>query len=257
MTRSRKGMSFVRHTLGGKGFQPDTPCRHRVVERIRSFRRTHHFVCDQRFVALFPMDGNVLRYTRGGSLPDGGRPLFGHIVSSSSGAFFMGQFKGEMAMKEDRAVSKRRLGAMELLGICGFAFFFGWMLVAFYWLFVIFLQDIPIALRDGIQLFIFIGMTSGYVVLHLVAKRLELSRIAVPLLATETILTLLLPLCALALSFDIALPVPLLCGINLLTGLCGASLTVSWLDVSSRIRLLGLERFTGLSLVGGGVLFCS
>lgn len=167
----------------------------------------------------------------------------------------MGQFKGEMAMKEDRAVSKRRLGAMELLGICGFAFFFGWMLVAFYWLFVIFLQDIPIALRDGIQLFIFIGMASGYMVLHLVAKRLEINRIAVPMLAAEAMLTLLLPLCALALSFGIALPVPLLCGVNLLTGLCGASLTVGWLDVSSRIRLLSLERFTSLSLVGGGILF--
>lgn len=41
-------------------------------------------------------------------------------------------------------------GAMELLGVGGFALFFGWMLITFYWLFAIFLQSLPTGERDTI-----------------------------------------------------------------------------------------------------------
>ena len=54
-------------------------------------------------------------------------------------------------------------GAMELLGVGGFALFFGWMLITFYWLFAIFLQSLPTGERDTIQLFIFIGIALGLV----------------------------------------------------------------------------------------------
>ena len=57
-------------------------------------------------------------------------------------------------------------GAMELLGVGGFALFFGWMLITFYWLFAIFLQSLPTGERDTIQLFIFIGIALGYAICH-------------------------------------------------------------------------------------------
>ena len=60
-------------------------------------------------------------------------------------------------------------GAMELLGVGGFALFFGWMLITFYWLFAIFLQSLPTGERDTIQLFIFIGIALGYAICHFLA----------------------------------------------------------------------------------------
>ena len=58
---------------------------------------------------------------------------------------------GKMAKEKQRSGAD---GAMELLGVGGFALFFGWMLITFYWLFAIFLQGLPTGDRDMIQLFI-------------------------------------------------------------------------------------------------------
>lgn len=158
-------------------------------------------------------------------------------------------------MDEGKASSKRRIGAMELLGIGGFACFFGWMLVSYYWLFAEFIQDTPVAERDGIQLFVFAGMALGYLALHLASKSKKFNPFKLPALVTDAVLALLLPLAALLLSFDVPIPSPLLCVVNLCAGFGGASLTVSWLDVGSRIRVQSYARFTSLSLVGGGILF--
>lgn len=158
-------------------------------------------------------------------------------------------------MDDEKAGSKRRIGAMELLGIGGFACFFGWMFVSYYWLFAVFIQDTPISERDGIQLFVFAGMALGYIALHLASKSAKFDPFKFPALVTDAVLALLLPASALLLSFDVALPTPVLCAVNLCAGFGGASLTVSWLDVSSRIRLQSFPRFTSLSMAGGGALF--
>ncbi|HIW75404.1 MULTISPECIES: helix-turn-helix transcriptional regulator [Gordonibacter] len=159
-------------------------------------------------------------------------------------------------MDDSKAVSKRQIGAMELLGMGGFACFFGWMFVSFYWLFAVFIQDTPIAERDGIQLFVFAGITLGYLILHLVSKNARFDPFKLPVLIGSAVLALLLPGTALLLSFGAPVPpAPVLCIINLCAGFSGASLTVSWLDVGSRIRVQNYPRFTSLSLAGGGALF--
>ena len=140
-------------------------------------------------------------------------------------------------MDDGKTVDMRRIGAMELLGIGGFSCFFGWMLVSYYWLFAEAIQDTPVAERDAIQLFVFAGLALGYLSLHLLAKNSRFDPFRLSALATDAALALLLPIAALFL------------------GLGGASLTVSWLDASSRIRVKSFPRFTSLSLVGGGALF--
>lgn len=144
---------------------------------------------------------------------------------------------------------------MELLGIAGFAFFFGWMLVSFYWLFSEFPEGLPVAERDGIQLFVFFGLTLGYLVLHLLSKHSSFNPFSLPVRIASVVLAVLLPIAALALYVGIPLPLPVLAAVNLCAGLAGALLTVCWLDVASRIRMKSTGRFTSLAFFGGGVLF--
>lgn len=158
-------------------------------------------------------------------------------------------------MDDGNAVSKRRIGAMELLGIGGFACFFGWMLVSFYWLFAEYIQDVSVAERDVVQMFVFVGLVLGYFVLHLAGKNKRFDPFRFTWLVVAAVLAILLPLAAIALDFGAAIPSAALCAVNLCAGMGGALLTVGWLDVCSRIRLQSFRRFTSLSLVVGGVLF--
>ncbi|MEG2934761.1 MAG: helix-turn-helix transcriptional regulator [Gordonibacter sp.] len=158
-------------------------------------------------------------------------------------------------MDDGNAVSKRRIGAMELLSIGGFACFFGWMLVSFYWLFAEYIQDVSIAERDVVQMFVFAGLVLGYFVLYLAGKNKRFDLFKIKWLATTAVLSMLLPLAAVVLDFGMTIPSAALCVVNLCAGIGGAVLTVSWLDVCSRIRLQSFRRFTSLSLVGGGILF--
>lgn len=158
-------------------------------------------------------------------------------------------------MDDSKAVSKRRIGAMELLGISGFACFFGWMFVSYYWLFTQFIQDRPLAERDGIQLFVFVGLVAGYLALHIAGKNVRFNPFKPSVLIAKTVFALILPFTALLLSYDLTIPSPVLCAVNFCTGIGGAFLTVSWLDVCSRIRLQSYGRFTSLSMAGGAALF--
>ncbi|MEG0016718.1 MAG: hypothetical protein RR747_09090, partial [Gordonibacter sp.] len=87
-------------------------------------------------------------------------------------------------MDDGNAVSKRRIGAMELLSIGGFACFFGWMLVSFYWLFAEYIQDVSIAERDVVQMFVFAGLVLGYFVLYLAGKNKRFDLFKIKWLAT-------------------------------------------------------------------------
>ena len=158
-------------------------------------------------------------------------------------------------MNDGKIAGKPRIGAMELLATGGFACFFGWMFVSYYWLFAVFIQDVPVAERDGIQLFVFAGMALGYLALHFAGKSARFDPFHLPVLATGAVLALLLPTTAVLLDLGVAVPVPVLCAVNLGAGLGGALLTVSWLDVGSRIKLQSLPRFTSLSMAAGGALF--
>lgn len=146
-------------------------------------------------------------------------------------------------------------GAMELLGVGGFALFFGWMLITFYWLFAIFLQGLPTGERDMIQLFIFVGIALGYAICHFLSKRASFTPFSAPVLATETVFAAIVPLISFGLLADAPVPTPLLCASNLLAGIAGGFITVSWLDVCGRCKSRAYARFCSEALLGGGALF--
>ena len=146
-------------------------------------------------------------------------------------------------------------GAMELLGVGGFALFFGWMLITFYWLFAIFLQGLPTGERDMIQLFIFVGIALGYAICHFLSKRASFTPFSAPVLATETVFAAIVPLISFGLLADAPIPTPLLCASNLLAGIAGGFITVSWLDVCGRCKSRAYARFCSEALLGGGALF--
>ena len=146
-------------------------------------------------------------------------------------------------------------GAMELLGVGGFALFFGWMLITFYWLFAIFLQSLPTGERDMIQLFIFIGIALGYAICHLLGKRASYTPFSAPVLAIETVFAAIVPLTSLGLLAEAPIPTPMLCAANLLAGIGGGFFTVSWLDVCGRSKSRAYARFCSEALLGGGALF--
>ena len=146
-------------------------------------------------------------------------------------------------------------GAMELLGVGGFALFFGWMLITFYWLFAIFLQSLPTGERDTIQLFIFIGIALGYAICHFLGKRASYTPFSALVLAIETVFAAIVPLTSLGLLAEAPIPTPMLCAANLLAGIGGGFFTVSWLDVCGRSKSRAYARFCSEALLGGGALF--
>ncbi|WP_418237919.1 hypothetical protein, partial [Ellagibacter isourolithinifaciens] len=146
-------------------------------------------------------------------------------------------------------------GAMELLGVGGFALFFGWMLITFYWLFAIFLQSLPTGERDAIQLFIFIGIALGYAICHFLGKRASYTPFSAPVLAIETVFAAIAPLTSLGLLAEAPIPTPMLCAANLLAGIGGGFFTVSWLGVCGRSKSRAYARFCSEALLGGGALF--
>lgn len=158
-------------------------------------------------------------------------------------------------MGEGKDVSRRRIGAMELLAIGGFAFYFGWMFISFYWLFVELLPTYTIAERDGVQLFVFAGLAIGYTALHFVSKSKKYDPYALFVLAVETVLAVALPASALLLIAGVQIPLAALCVVNLLTGFAGAAISVGWLDACGRIRIRSYRRYTSLSMLGGGAMF--
>ena len=113
-------------------------------------------------------------------------------------------------MNDGKIAGKPRIGAMELLATGGFACFFGGMFVSYYWLFAVFIQDVPVAERDGIQLFVFAGMALGYLALHFAGKSARFDPFHLPVLATGAVLALLLPTTAVLLDLGVAVPVPVL-----------------------------------------------
>lgn len=129
----------------------------------------------------------------------------------------------------------RTLSAAELLGIGGFSFFIGWMLVSFYWLFCEFPPGLTIAERDLSQLFIFLGISVGYGLLTLLARRPSFTPFAASFVGAELVFSLALPLCAFALFQGIPISTTVASVINFLAGMAASGMVVSWLDVCSRL----------------------
>ena len=96
-------------------------------------------------------------------------------------------------MTEGASTTKRHSGAMEFLGMEGFSLFFCWMLLSFYWLFAEFFADMPAAARDGVQLFVFGGITFGYALLHFVGRHPAFDPFSKPLVAAVAAGTIMFP----------------------------------------------------------------
>lgn len=151
---------------------------------------------------------------------------------------------------------KSAVSAIELISMVGYSFLVGWSLVSFYWLFCDFPPYVPIETRDLTQLWAFVGIPAGYVILHIAGQSPKFNLFTIPALAIQLALGLALPIVALIMFSGLLLPLWAVCVVNFLAGLSFASLNVGWLDIPTRLKSQQYGRFTGLSFAGGGLLFC-
>lgn len=147
------------------------------------------------------------------------------------------------------------LSAVELLSLMGFALLVAWMFVSFFWLFRDFPPEVPLAVRDMSQLAIFVGMPVGYVLLYFLGRLSRFNLFSTITIAIEIVCGLLLPIVAFAIYQDVRVPLFVVVIVNFLGGVAAASLTVSWLDVLSRLRTTSYGRFTGLAFIGAALFF--
>ena len=153
---------------------------------------------------------------------------------------------------QDQTVS---FSSTELLALGGFALYFSWMFIVFFWLFCEFPPEAPTELRDFVQFFVFAAVPIGYLALNALAKRSSFNVFSLPCRITEAVCASLLPTVALAMYLGLMVPLPIVCAANFLAGAAAAAIQLSWLDVYSRLRTSYYSRFTGLSLFAGGLLF--
>ncbi|MGN0073457.1 MAG: helix-turn-helix transcriptional regulator [Coriobacteriales bacterium] len=137
----------------------------------------------------------------------------------------------------------------------GFALYFAWMLVCFYWFYSEVLRDLPLGQKDVVQSFVFLGTVVGYLGFHAAGRRASFNIFEPPVLIGIGVCMLLSPCCACAESFGINLPEALSCVTNLLTGVAGAAGVILWLDICSRMESGEEYRFTSFSMLAGAALF--
>lgn len=157
-------------------------------------------------------------------------------------------------MSEEKTASAESMDAIELVAICGFAFFFGWMLLAFYWLSAVFLETDSNFQQDASVFLVFVGALCGYLILHCIGRnaRIKFDSRLLGCLAAPLFLQ---PVCILLMACGVAIPWAVTGVVNLLTGVGGAFVTVSWLHVASGLRVSNYGRLVGVSIVGGGIIF--
>lgn len=158
-------------------------------------------------------------------------------------------------MDNESTGSSLNISSMEMLSLGGFGLLFAWMFICFYWLFCEFPPDVPTSVRDFSQLFVFLAVPLGYLLIHLRAKDPNYNLFAMPMKVVASVLAVLQPIVALIMYQGVMIPLPVVCVVNFCTGLAAASIKLAWLDVCSRLGTGGYARFTGLSLFLGGLLF--
>lgn len=147
------------------------------------------------------------------------------------------------------------ISSMEMLAMGGFALFFGWMFIAFYWLFCEFPPGVDLATRDVMQLFAFAGIPIGYAIMHFMAKSPKFNLFTNSARIFQAVTAIILPVIALVMHQGVIVPRVIICMANLLIGISAAAVRVAWLDVCSRLKSDHYSRFTGLSLFAGCLLF--
>lgn len=151
--------------------------------------------------------------------------------------------------------SSFNVSSVEMLSMGGFALFFGWMFVVFFWLFCDFPPGVPLEVRDLTQLTVFVGTPLAYVVVHMLAKNSSFNIFATPVKVAETVCAVALPASAFIMHLGMFGPLWLVCVLGVLAGGSAACIQLSWLDVCSRLQVARYSRFTGISLFAGALLF--
>lgn len=148
---------------------------------------------------------------------------------------------------------------VELLGIAGFGFAIGWMLITYYWLFcglpVSAVDRDPVAVRDFLQLWVFVGNACGFFALHALGKKIDYNLFSFPTIIVEGAFSVAFPLYVLVLSEGSLATLSGVCVLSALSGFAGAFLTISWLDICSRLKTKRYGRFMGLSFLLGCLAF--
>ena len=158
-------------------------------------------------------------------------------------------------MAGEESGSPVAISSIEMVSTGGFALFFAWMFIAFFWLFCEFPPDVAVETRDFVQLFVFAAVPIGYTVLYFATKSPGFNVFDIRVKVAEGVCAALMPIIALIMHLDISIPLPLVCVANLLAGMAAASIQLSWLDVLSRLKTSKYTRIVGLSLFAGGLLF--
>lgn len=151
--------------------------------------------------------------------------------------------------------SKRRIGAMELLGIIGFSLLMGWGFTVFFWFFTYYPADLAVVYRCLVQALLFAGVVCGYLFISMIVGRRKRREWLRPLFVINTILTL--PLMGTVLLSDLGIPIHLYgaCIASFFAGIALAYFIVRWLDVCSRTRVRNYLTYTSGSFFGGALLF--
>lgn len=158
-------------------------------------------------------------------------------------------------MENERADEPTGISSMEMLAMGGFALFFGWMFISFYWLFCEFPPDATLVSRDFAQLFVFAAVPLGFVVIHFAAKNPQFNLFATKAKAFQAIGSAFLPVMALVSYQGLPVPLPIIWVANFLAGAAAAGVRLAWLDVCSRLKDDHYSRFTGLSMFVGALFF--
>ena len=159
------------------------------------------------------------------------------------------------AMDNEATESTISISSMEMLSIGGFGLMFAWLFVCLFRLFCEYPPDVASATRDLTQLFAFAAMPLGFLVLHFRAKESSFNLFSKPMVICSAAFAVVQPVVALVMYQGVDVPIAIVCVANFLAGCAAASINLAWLDVGSRLNLNRHNRFTGLSLFAGGLLF--
>jgi DNA-binding CsgD family transcriptional regulator len=150
---------------------------------------------------------------------------------------------------------QQHIGAMELFGISGFSFYFGYALISFYWLFVDFPQSYNSFERGMVQLFVFIGLSIALLGISLLKNVLAKPAIFSMTAPLMLVIAMVLPLEVFLANNGIVLPRSAYIAGSLCTGLAGGYFTLRWLDGAGSARIQRHLTFTSAGIAGGAVLF--
>ena len=153
-------------------------------------------------------------------------------------------------------LSQRRtsIRAFELVGIVGFAFWFGWLLITFFLLFGNPVNKWTDSTRTFVQLFVFVGFLLAFIFAYLLRKKEAFTPFKLACIVPATIFMCLAPIAALLLLFDIEFSEIVYCIVNLLSGFGGGTCLVCWLDVCGRIGSNNIYQFMGGAFLVGSLL---